>query len=232
MSPEQALGQMELLQQTSDVYSLGATLYYLLTGTAPLADCQDVGLMLQRVTRGDIPAPCSINASVHPTLEAICRKAMAVKPEDRYPSADDVAQDIQSWLADEPMNFVKESRRFRLARGNGATERGRTRRRPLLNPPHHGRARGGPGESTPHGSAAEERRIEASRLQSLASRNEGEALRQRDAALEIARPPDLRPGDPHFRELAAPAGVHWLGARIGRSRRKSTTRPRSRFDAT
>ena len=51
MSPEQTAGRLSLMGPASDVYSLGATLYALLTGTAPFAD-SDVNLVIQRVLRG------------------------------------------------------------------------------------------------------------------------------------------------------------------------------------
>ena len=85
MSPEQAAGRLDQLGPPSDVYSLGATLYCLLTGKPPL-DEADVGEVLRRAQRGEFPPPRQVDRGVPPALEAICLKAMALKPEDRYPS--------------------------------------------------------------------------------------------------------------------------------------------------
>ena len=87
MSPEQAMGQLDRIGPASDVYSLGATLYCILTGRAPLADVDDIGEVLRRVALGDIPSPGARRTDVPATLDAICRKAMAVRAEDRYSSA-------------------------------------------------------------------------------------------------------------------------------------------------
>ena len=99
----------------SDVYGLGATLYCILTGSPPLAEVHDVGAVLSRVALGDIALPQSLKADVPATLEAICRKAMAVRPEDRYSSVRGLAADIESWLADEPVQGVPEPLARRLA---------------------------------------------------------------------------------------------------------------------
>ena len=57
---------------------------------------------------GDIAPPQSLKPDVPATLEAICRKAMAVRPEDRYQSVRALEADIESWLADEPVQGVPE----------------------------------------------------------------------------------------------------------------------------
>ena len=86
MSPEQAEGRLEQVGPLSDVYSLGATLYCLLTGKPPI-DETDVGEALRRVQRGEFPPPRAVRPGIPQGLEAICLKAMALKPEERYPSA-------------------------------------------------------------------------------------------------------------------------------------------------
>jgi serine/threonine-protein kinase len=107
MSPEQAAGRLDLLGPASDVYSLGATLYPLLTGIAPITD-SDLGTVLQKVQRGDIARPRQVKPNVPPPLEAICMKAMAVKPADRYITPRELADDIEHWLADEPVSAWPE----------------------------------------------------------------------------------------------------------------------------
>jgi serine/threonine-protein kinase len=114
MSPEQAVGDLEHLGPRSDVYSLGATLYCLLTGQPPFAG-DDPGAILQAVSQGELRPPRQLEPSLDPALEAICLKAMALKPEDRYGSPRPLAEDIERWMADEPVRAWCEpfSRRVR-----------------------------------------------------------------------------------------------------------------------
>jgi eukaryotic-like serine/threonine-protein kinase len=116
MSPEQAMGQLDRIGPASDIYSLGATLYCILTGYPPLEEITDVGEILRRVALGEIPSPRELNPEVPGTLESICKKAMAVQPEGRHARALDLAADIESWLADEPVQGVRESPGPRLGR--------------------------------------------------------------------------------------------------------------------
>jgi eukaryotic-like serine/threonine-protein kinase len=116
MSPEQAMGQLNRIGPASDVYSLGATLYCILTGHPPLAEINDVGEILRRVALGDIPSARASKPEVPDTLESICKKAMSLQPEGRYPSAVSLAADIESWLADEPVQGFRESPGRRLGR--------------------------------------------------------------------------------------------------------------------
>jgi serine/threonine-protein kinase len=107
MSPEQAAGELDRLSFRSDVYSLGATLYCLLTGKPPIAD-SDVGAMLRAVQSGDFPDPRRFNPSIDKALEAICLKAMATRPEGRYETPKALADDIERWLAEEPVTAWEE----------------------------------------------------------------------------------------------------------------------------
>jgi Flp pilus assembly protein TadD len=102
MSPEQAAGRVEQLGPASDVYSLGATLYTLLTGRTPV-EGGDKAEVLRQVQQGDWQRPRQVKPDVHPALDAVCRKAMARRPEDRYGSALELATDVERWLADEPV---------------------------------------------------------------------------------------------------------------------------------
>jgi serine/threonine-protein kinase len=118
MSPEQAAGRLDDMGPASDVYSLGATLFYLLTGKAPI-DEQEVGAVLQKVQRGEITRPRQTNAKVAPALEAICLKAMSLKPADRYASPRALASDIDNWMADEPVTAWPEPWTVRARRWVG-----------------------------------------------------------------------------------------------------------------
>ena len=107
MSPEQALGDLDRLGPRSDVYSLGATLYCLLTGKPPL-EGDDVGEILRKVQRGDFVPPRQLESSLDVALEAVCLKAMANQPGDRYPSCRALADDVERWMADEPVSAWAE----------------------------------------------------------------------------------------------------------------------------
>ena len=107
MSPEQAAGELERLGPASDVYCLGATLYCLLTSKPPFAG-DDIGALLRAVNQGDFPPPRQLDARIDKALEMICLKAMARKAPDRYQSAKALADDVERWLADEPVTAWRE----------------------------------------------------------------------------------------------------------------------------
>jgi formylglycine-generating enzyme required for sulfatase activity/serine/threonine protein kinase len=115
MSPEQAAGRLDRLGPATDTYSLGATLYCLLTGQAPLTE-KDVGVVLAKVQKGDFKPPRQVNASIPPALEAVCLKAMALKPEDRYASPRELSGEIERFLGDEPVTAYREPFKVRAGR--------------------------------------------------------------------------------------------------------------------
>jgi eukaryotic-like serine/threonine-protein kinase len=115
MSPEQAAGRIDALGPASDVYSLGATLYCLLTGRAPFND-PNLAELLKKVERGDFSRPRKLEPWIDPALEAICLKAMTTEPAERYRTPRALADDVEHWLADEPVSAWREPPRRRLRR--------------------------------------------------------------------------------------------------------------------
>jgi serine/threonine-protein kinase len=99
MSPEQAEGDLEHLGPRSDVYSLGSTLYCLLTGKPPFEG--EIADVIRGVQRGAFRPPREVEPSIDRALEAVCLKAMGLKPADRYATPRALAEDIERWMADE-----------------------------------------------------------------------------------------------------------------------------------
>jgi tetratricopeptide (TPR) repeat protein/tRNA A-37 threonylcarbamoyl transferase component Bud32 len=115
MSPEQAAGRHGEVGPASDVYGLGATLYAVLTGRPPFTG-DNVASVLRQVQAGQFPPPRVVRPGTPRPLEAVCLKALAVRPEDRYATALDLAADVERWLADEPVRAYPEPLRLRLGR--------------------------------------------------------------------------------------------------------------------
>jgi serine/threonine-protein kinase len=106
MSPEQAAGLPDSATPASDVYSLGATLHAILHGFAIHAITLPASGRILRKHRATNPA----------ALTAIANRAMATLPQDRYPSALDLAHDVEQWMADEPVSVFRESAMERIGR--------------------------------------------------------------------------------------------------------------------
>lgn len=122
MCPEQAAGAEEASSFAADIYSLGATLYTLLTGKAAFQGTE-AAQVLRDVQQGIFPPPRAINRLVPRALEAVCLKAMAHCPNQRYNSARELAEEVERWLADEPVSAYIETPKqwlLRLVRRRGA----------------------------------------------------------------------------------------------------------------
>jgi len=108
MSPEQALGQPALVDHRTDIYSLGATLYELLTLQPVVRGC-DRRELLQRIAHQD-PTPLrQLNRAVPRELETIVLKCLAKEPTRRYTTAQQVADDLRRFLQDEPIQARRPS---------------------------------------------------------------------------------------------------------------------------
>lgn len=113
MSPEQASGRYDDVGPRSDVYSLGATLYELLTGKPPFVADTPVATAM-KVCNDRLIRPREIEPKVPGDLEGICLKCLEKNPLDRYPSAAGLANELSRYLRGEPIG--KPPARFRAAR--------------------------------------------------------------------------------------------------------------------
>jgi serine/threonine protein kinase/Flp pilus assembly protein TadD len=107
MPPEQAMGEVKELDGRSDVYSLGAMLYEVLTNKQPIAKAK-ITEMLRHVVEGKIVPPRSIDPKVPRALEAIVGRAMSLTKATRYATALDLAREVEQFLADEPVSAYPE----------------------------------------------------------------------------------------------------------------------------
>jgi WD40 repeat protein/serine/threonine protein kinase len=121
--PEQAGGRRDALGPWTDVYSLGAILYYLLTGRPPFQSDNPMGTLMQMLQE-EPAAPRQLNAAVPRDLETICLKCLQKEPCRRYATAAALADDLERWLGGQPI----------LARPISTLERSRRwcRRNPLV----------------------------------------------------------------------------------------------------
>jgi serine/threonine-protein kinase len=106
MAPEQASGRLSEISPKSDVFSLGAILYELVTGRAPFAADSPLDTLLN-VLEGEPTWPREINRRVPGDLARICMKCLEKNPAERYPSAAALAEDLEAFLRGEPVEGTR-----------------------------------------------------------------------------------------------------------------------------
>jgi len=115
MAPEQARGERETIDTRTDIYGLGAILFRILTGQRPHRG-RKTEEILANITEGPTPEPRLADPNISPALNAICLKAMDKAQVDRYQTAAELADDVQRWLADEPVSVYPDPWAERAAR--------------------------------------------------------------------------------------------------------------------
>jgi tetratricopeptide (TPR) repeat protein len=113
MSPEQALANRAVLDHRTDIYSLGATAYELLTLRPPFAE-SDREALLRRIALDEPRRPRRVTPAVPRDLETVVLKAMEKSPADRYASAQELADDLRRFLGGEPVR-ARRARPWQVA---------------------------------------------------------------------------------------------------------------------
>jgi serine/threonine protein kinase len=115
MSPEQALARRVVIDHRTDLYSLGATLYELLT-LEPVFATGDRQALLRQIAEEDPRPPRKRNRAVPPELDTIVLKALEKEPADRYGTAAELADDLRRYLEDRPIVARRPSAWQRLSK--------------------------------------------------------------------------------------------------------------------
>jgi serine/threonine protein kinase/Flp pilus assembly protein TadD len=115
MSPEQALARHGLVDHRTDIYSLGATLYELLT-LRPAMEGADKQEILKKIAFEEPQPPRLVARTIPEELETITLKALAKEPADRYATAGDLAEDLRRWLGNQTIKAKPPTVRQRLVK--------------------------------------------------------------------------------------------------------------------
>lgn len=104
MPPEQARGESGSTTPRSDIFSLGAVLYEMVTGRPPFQGPTRIDTLL-RLLQGEAPLPRTLNPEISPELQGICLRCLARDQKDRYPSAAALADDLRRLLRGESIQI-------------------------------------------------------------------------------------------------------------------------------
>ncbi len=115
MAPEQAAADNDRIGTRTDVYGLGAILFEILTGQPPVSGSSVVDVF-SKIQAGHLPKAREIDPTVPRALEAVCSKAMALEPANRYPRVEDLAEDVRRWIVDEPVSVHRDPLAVRMTR--------------------------------------------------------------------------------------------------------------------
>jgi eukaryotic-like serine/threonine-protein kinase len=111
-APPEVLHDPDAVDTRSDIYSLGIILYKVLCGAVPFEGSRGIASLFDQVRRGVTRPPSAHRAGVGPELDAITLKAVALEPERRYATADDLAADVRRHLAGETVTALPPSRAY------------------------------------------------------------------------------------------------------------------------
>ncbi|MHC4201819.1 MAG: serine/threonine protein kinase, partial [Planctomycetota bacterium] len=196
-SPEQAMGQKEV-DTRSDIYSLGATLYHMVTGKPPFEGTTALAI-LQKHVNEKLPWPAEVNPELSDGLCTVVAKMMSKNPDDRYQTPNELNQDLDLLMeGEEPEVAEAVLRRSSLAL---PAIRPRRRRRPASRP------RAARDRDRKHRRPAERPRAEA-----RPERKKRESARAHRKPPEQSKPPERHEGPSAAREALRKLSVHAMQA--------------------